>query len=942
MSNRAPTPAPAPGPQVPELISQLAAAQSALEQTLGPGADAVIDANGHAHLLRQAQASLRQSENRFRALIEKSADVIALLAADGTVLYDSPAVQRVLGYAPAELVGQSVFKLFHPDDLARAKQVLARLQGTAKESVTIVIRFRHKNGTFRLIEGTGTNLLDEPGVKALLLNYRDITQRHEAETSLRASEERFRTMLQGLEAGVIVHGPDTRITAFNAKATELLGVTEAQLAGRKPFDPLWQRVRIDGSPLTEADLPYSRAYATRKPVRNVVLGVTRPSNNDRLWMLVNANPVLDERGSVTEVIVTFVDVTSRIEAERELSASENRFRALFEQAAVGVGQTDAGTGRFLRVNRRFADIVGYSSEEISRLTFADITHPEDVKQDLENMAALRAGRIREFAREKRYVRKDGATVWVSLAVSAISAPGEAPSSFIAVVKDITYRRQAEAEIRRQAAFAHHNPNPVMELSADGKATYFNDAAAAMARSLGKNLPGEILPAEAANLVRECLATGEPRLRIETQMQERTISWSFFPVCDSQVVHCYAGDVTEKKQIEEHLRQTQKMEAVGQLSGGVAHDFNNLLTVIQGHVGLMEAMGNLPRDITESLHEISHAAARAAALTRQLLTFSRKQAMQARDLDVNEVVKNMSRMLRRVLREDIKLDMRYAPAAALIHADVGMIEQVLVNLVVNARDAMPTGGKLRVEVSSVAITAEAAKSSPLARPGRFVRLEVGDTGTGIPAEVLPKIFEPFFTTKENGKGSGLGLANVYGIVQQHSGWVEVRTEVGRGTTFQVHLPQRDIAGFLPTPDASRPAMARGTETILFVEDDLLIRLVMEPLLTRHGFRVLTATDGASALALWSKHRSDIRLLLTDIILPNGMDGHQLAEIILSEKPGLPVIWTSGYVSELADKKVPLKGGFHFLAKPFDPSRLLNALRAQLDPPAGESPDSHPAG
>ncbi|HUR58106.1 MAG TPA: PAS domain S-box protein, partial [Opitutaceae bacterium] len=218
--------------QVSGLISQLAAAETALENTLGPGADTVIDSTGQPHLLRQAQAALRQSENRFRALIERSTDVIALLAADGTVLYDSPAVTRVLGYAPAELVGQSVFRLFHPDDRTRAKNVLAQLQASSRESITAVFRCRHKSGAYRLLEGTGTNLLDEPGVKAVLLNYRDITERHEAETSLRASEERFRTMLEGIEAGVIVHGPDKRITAFNAKAMELLGVTEEQMAGR--------------------------------------------------------------------------------------------------------------------------------------------------------------------------------------------------------------------------------------------------------------------------------------------------------------------------------------------------------------------------------------------------------------------------------------------------------------------------------------------------------------------------------------------------------------------------------------------------------------------------------------------------------------------------------------------------------------------------------------
>ena len=932
--------------QVSGLISQLAAAETALEKTLGPGADTVIDSSGQPHVLRQAQAALRQSENRFRALIEKSTDVISLLAADGTVLYDSPAVTRVLGYAPAELVGQSVFKLFHPEDRTRAKQVLAQLRSSAKETLTAVFRCRHKNGAYRLVEGTGTNLLDEPGVKAVLLNYRDITERHAAETSLRASEERFRTMLQGLEAGVIVHGADTCITAFNTKATELLGVTEAQMVGRTAVDPLWRRVRIDGSPLLDSELPYCRAFATRKPVRNVIIGVSRPLHNDQVWMLANANPVLTAQGAVAEVIVTFVDVTSRIEAERELSASEIRFRALFEQAAVGVGHTDVHTGRFLRVNQRYADLVGYTCEEMTRLKFSDITHEEDIGLSLEKMAQMRSGRIREFSIEKRYVRKDASTAWVHLTVSAIGTPGETPSSFIAIVKDISERKQAESEIRRQAAFAHFNPNPVLELSAAGEVTYFNGASREMAQSFGKKSPSQILPPNTAEIVRDCLATGKPRLRIETQTQHRTISWSFFPIADSQVVHCYAGDITERKQIEEHLRQSEKMEAVGQLSSGVAHDFNNLLTVIQGHVGLVEATGNISADVADSLHEIAHAAARAAALTRQLLTFSRKQAMQARDIDANEVVKNLSKMLRRVLRADISLDVRYAPVSAPIYADVGMIEQVLVNLVVNSRDAMPAGGKLNIEVAQTEISAGAAKLSPNARPGTYVRLAVSDTGTGIAPEVLAKIFEPFFTTKAVGKGTGLGLANVYGIVQQHSGWIDVQTDVGRGTTFSVHLPKRDRSTPAPAPSALLAEFPRGTETILLVEDDLLVRLVLEPLLTRQGYQVLTATDGVRALETWRQHHATIQLLLTDMILPNGMDGHQLAVRLGSEKPDLPVVYMSGYVTEIANKKVTLREGVNFLAKPFEPGRLLKTLRTRLDrsgsgapfPPADGNPSS----
>ncbi len=309
----------------------------------------------------------------------------------------------------------------------------------------------------------------------------------------------------------------------------------------------------------------------------------------------------------------------------------------------------------------------------------------------------------------------------------------------------------------------------------------------MAKSLGKEDLLSILPPGAGPIVRDCLTTGQKKLREEVNINGRTITWSFFPVVASQVVHCYGADVTDMLNLEAQFRHAQKLESVGQLAAGVAHDFNNILTVIQGYADCLLARGPADGPTTKGLKEIANAARRAAALTRQLLMFSRKQVIQPKVLDLNAVLQNLANMLMRLLGEDVRLESSYAPNLPQIEADTGMLEQVVMNLAVNSRDAMPKGGQLSLGTASVEIDEGYASQHPESRPGTFVRLTVTDTGCGMDRQTLDRIFEPFFSTKEVGKGTGLGLATVYGIVKQHRGWIEVSSQPGCGTTFKIYFP-----------------------------------------------------------------------------------------------------------------------------------------------------------
>ncbi|HMJ88236.1 MAG TPA: ATP-binding protein, partial [Candidatus Acidoferrum sp.] len=390
-----------------------------------------------------------------------------------------------------------------------------------------------------------------------------------------------------------------------------------------------------------------------------------------------------------------------------------------------------------------------------------------------------------------------------------------------------------------------------------------------------------------------------------------------------------GQFLERKQIQQQLLQAQKMEAIGQLAGGVAHDFNNLLTIITGHSQLALASPELPPQLADELHQISGAADRAANLTRQLLAFSRKQVIQTKPLRLNEVLNELAKMLRRIIGEQITLTLQHAPGLPTIEGDVGMIEQVVMNLAVNARDAMPEGGDLLIRTDTVTLDVEHAQPQPPAREGKFVRVEVRDNGYGMNAEVLSHIFEPFFTTKPVGQGTGLGLATAYGIVKQHNGWIETDSHPGVGTTFRLLFPVSEQNVTVPkTASTADRAVRGGNETILLVEDEPSLRRLARKLLERAGYRVVDAESGQQALEVWEKHHAEIRLVLTDMVMPGGMSGRDLAMRLRQQSPGLRIIFTSGYTTEIAGNLLE-REKIEFLAKPYSPQQLTELIRKTLN-------------
>lgn len=443
---------------------------------------------------------------------------------------------------------------------------------------------------------------------------------------------------------------------------------------------------------------------------------------------------------------------------------------------------------------------------------------------------------------------------------------------------------------------------------------------------------------------EAISHPDRTVRTEFRFRHQDGSWRYLEavgqshLADPEIagVVINSRDVTDRKvaeagmsELEDQLRQSQKMEAIGQLAGGVAHDFNNILTVIHGHASLLVQKGALTGSAARSAQQIAEAAERAASLTRQLLTFSRRQVMQPRPLNLNDLVSNMTNMLARILGEDVPLQVNYLPERAFIEADASMIEQVLLNLAVNARDAMPQGGLLTIGISLVEIGANQCSNRSEARPGKFVCLSVSDRGCGIAPQNLTRVFEPFFTTKEIGKGTGLGLATVYGIVKQHKGWIDVESKLNQGASFKVFLPCSEGDSQPETETQGEAGVRGGCETILVVEDENPVRQLVCELLASYGYNVIPAESGVQALELWRNCRDKVDLMLTDLVMPERVNGRQLAERLWAERPGLKVIFTSGYSAEVVGKDFVLQPGFNYLQKPYPPSLLASKVRDCLD-------------
>jgi len=640
--------------------------------------------------------------------------------------------------------------------------------------------------------------------------------------------------------------------------------------------------------------------------------------------------VIQEMGSVAYGIALNIE---RKRSEEALDASEVKYRSVVESLKEVVFQVNE-FGHWTALNPAWTEITGFEVKDVLGSLFLEFTHYDDRQRNSHIFLQLMERKLDYCRYETRLLTKDGKVRWVEVYAQLTVNPDGSILGASGSLTDITERKHAERQIQKLAAFPRVNPNPVLEFDAQGELTYFNDAAEILAKALGRAHPRDTLPPNAGEIARQALASSQKKLNEQVTIGEATISWSFFPITSSQVVHCYGVDITEMQSLEAQFRHAQKLESVGQLAAGVAHDFNNILTVIQGYAEHLQSKYDGDAGLAGPLKQITNASRRAAALTRQLLMFSRKQVLQPKTIDLNTVLRNLTNMLGRLLGEDVAVETNYAAVLPLLEADTGMIEQVIMNLAVNSRDAMPKGGKLTITTAAVDVDEAHAHTHPDARAGKTVCLSVKDSGCGMDRQTLGRIFEPFFSTKEVGKGTGLGLATVYGIVKQHQGWIEVKSEVGVGTTFLIYLPaaskQSESATEMLTQSTK---IAKGrNETILLVEDEVILRQWVSEILQGADYQVLEAANGVEALKVWDSHGGKVDLLVTDMVMPEGLTGGDLARQLKTRQPELKVIYTSGYSAEIMGNEKELPEG-PFLPKPYPAPQLAQLVRDCLDSKAG---------
>jgi PAS domain S-box-containing protein len=946
----------------------------------------VIEEGGEATRLRgvmvdateqkRAQAALRENGALFRLLTEHANDFIQLHDLAGLTVYASPSTERLYGRTPTRFL-----EFAHPDDAESGRQWWERVVAGGEE--LLYWRIRDTDGAWRWLE-TRAAIVPYQGEPHVLTICRDVTERWRAEEERRAHlwflegldrvnraiqgtndiEQMMRDVLDAVnaildadQAGLLYpcdpEADSWVITMFRARPGAADSFAEKPIVPRTPDAVSMLRALRESEgpvrfgPGCERPLPdVSRQRGTKSLLAMAIhpkvdqpyfFGVGQASHA-RVW-----TPA--EERLFEEIGRRLADALTVLLTIGHLRESEARLDEAQRIAHVGHWELDLDADRLTWSDETYRILGLRPGERTPTLhDFVERIHPEDRERQADATARAKRGEGR-YDIEYRIVRPDGEVRTIHAVGDVIrDAPGRAHRAF-GVVQDITERKGAEDELRKQKEVLHkvfdNAPIAIHFVGEDGRVLLVNPEWERIfgwtlreLREQDRDVYAELLPdAEEQRKRREFVAaaTGE---WVDFRVRRRdgrllVVAAAMVRLSDGTRIGL-SYDVTELKRLEEQFRQAQKMEAVGQLAGGVAHDFNNLLTVITAHGAMLREELAPDAASRADIEQVLAAAQRAAGLTRQLLAFSRQQVLQPRVVATNRTVATVAAMLRRVIGEDVVLVTELDPAAWPVYADPGQLEQVLMNLAVNGRDAMPLGGTLRLRTANVRVDDAAAHERPGLVPGEYAALMVEDTGTGIDPAVLPRLFEPFFTTKAAGRGTGLGLATVYGIVKQSGGFIYVDSTPGRGSRFTIYLPRHQGVDDAAAASAS-PAPPRGTETILLVEDDAAVRPVVRRMLERQGYTVLDAANGAAALRLAeSAHASGERidLVLTDVVMPE-LGGRALGERLAVHQPGIRVLYMSGYTDDEILRRGLLVPGAEFLEKPFTPERLAGAVRQALD-------------
>ena len=850
---------------------------------------------------------------------------------DGVITYWSRGAVTMYGWQPEEAIGRhahDLLKTEFPEPLEKIQERLMERGNWEGE-----LRQHRRDGAVVLVASHWSLRRDEQGQPSAVVEVNnDIIALRQSEEALRESDRRYSALFANKTNAIahckIVtdeHGKpiDYCITEVNGAYAATIGLPKSEIEGK--------RVRELFPGIENSSFDYIGNFGTIA-LEGGELSVETYFEPLAKWLTLYVYS--PKRG---EFVATFTDITERKRNEQALRKSEERLRLAQQVARVGTFEWNIQTG----VNHWTPELEAMyglppGAFAGTERAWEELVHPDDRPEVARRVQqAMGTG---GFEAEWRVIQPDGAVRWLFGRGWVFKDDSGKPLRLIGVNIDVTERKQAEEALQQQTELVNYSHDAIIVADGNRVIRRWNTGAEEIYGWTETEAVGRVMhqffqtgsPVSIADIDRMLARDGRwDGELVHTRRDGKQIIVESRQVLRRDAAGLPLGileinrDISDRKRLEDQFRQAQKLEGIGRLAGGVAHDFNNLLTVISGYAQMVLDGLAVQHPSRGSMEQISKAAARATSLTRQLLIFSRRQVIEPRNIVLNDLVRDFEKMLQRLIGEDIHLVLSLDPGAGVLRADAGQIEQVIMNLVINARDAMPKGGTLSIETSSLLVDEEFAQKHLSVQPGLYLVLMVSDTGIGMSPEVKSRLFEPFFTTKEAGKGTGLGLSTVYGIVKQSGGSIWAYSEPGRGTTFRMLFPAVKGEGE-PVPPAP-VAVSAGNETILLVEDEPDVRGFVRQTLERHGYTVLEASNGREALELARKHTGPIHLVMSDVVMPE-MGGAELADQFGADRPGVPVLFMSGYANHLGQ---PEEMGAGYLQKPFTSASLLTQVRAVLD-------------